>query len=317
MWKRAFSEARMKQSASASVATMILGPGKARQIVSHGVFIIICIICLYPLALVIGISFSSESAIATHGFKLIPAQTSLVAYDFVLKQSDAVARAYVITIIVTGLGTVLSTLVIALYAYPLSRKDFPQRKLFSFIAFFTMLFSGGLVPWYMVCVQVLHLRNNIWALILPYTMNAWYVLIMRTFYKTNVPDSIIESARIDGAGEYTIFFRIIISLAKPGLATIALFNTIVFWNDWWLPLMLVNDPAWFNLQYLMYRVQVNIQYLSSMAGNTNVAGEILRRLPSRTAQMAMCILSIGPIVLAYPFFQKYFVKGITIGSLKE
>ena len=135
-----------------------------------------------------------------------------------------------------------------------------------------MLFSGGLVPWYIVCVELLHLRNNIWALFLPYTMNAWYVLIMRTFYKTNVPDSIIESAKIDGAGEYTIFFRIIISLAKPGLATIALFNTIVFWNDWWLPLMLVNDPKWFNLQYLMYRVQVNIQYLSSMAGNTERGG---------------------------------------------
>ncbi|HVP19969.1 MAG TPA: carbohydrate ABC transporter permease [Spirochaetia bacterium] len=302
---------------TASTTMKLLKPGRARQVVTHIVFVIICVICLYPLALVIGISFSTESSIAIKGFRLIPLQTSLVAYNFVLKQSDAVIRAYVITIIVTCLGTLLSTLVIALYAYPLSRRDFPQRKLFSFIAFFTMLFSGGLVPWYIVCVQLLHLRNNIWALFLPYTMNAWYVLIMRTFYKTNVPDSIVESAKMDGAGEYTIFFRIIISLAKPGLATIALFNTIVFWNDWWLPLMLVNDPAWFNLQYLMYRVQVNIQYLSSMAGNTNVAGEILRRLPSRTAQMAMCILSIGPIVLAYPFFQKYFVKGITIGSLKE
>lgn len=302
---------------STAVALRILKPGRARQIVTHVVFVVICFICLYPLALVIGISLSSEHSIAVNGFKLIPPEKSLVAYHFVLRESDAIIRSYVVTIVVTGLGTLISTLVIALYAYPLSRKDFPQRKLFSFIAFFTMLFSGGLVPWYMVCVLLLHLRNNIWALFLPYTMNAWYVLIMRTFYKTNVPDSIIESAKMDGAGEYTIFFRIIISLAKPGLAVIALFNTIVFWNDWWLPLMLVNDPKWFNLQYLMYRVQMNIQYLSSMAGNTNVAGEILRRLPSRTAQMAMCIISIGPIILAYPFFQKYFVKGITIGSLKE
>ena len=307
----------MKTNSSDSIAIRLIGPGKAQEILTHIIFVIICIICLYPLALVIGISFSDESTIAINGFKLLPAKSSLVAYNFVLKQSDAVARAYVITIIVTGLGTIISTLIIALYAYPLSRKDFGQRKFFAFIAFFTMLFSGGLVPWYIVCVQLLHLRNNIWALFLPYSMNAWFVLIMRTFYKTNVPDSVVESARIDGAGEYTIFFRIIIAVAKPGLATIALFNTIVFWNDWWLPLMLINDPAWFNLQYLMYRVQIDIQYLSSMAGNTNVAGEILRRLPSRTAQMAMCILSIGPIVLAYPFFQKYFVKGITIGSLKE
>jgi putative aldouronate transport system permease protein len=235
-----------------------------------------------------------------------------------LKESDAILRAYGVTLLVTVIGTFSSTLVIALYAYALSRKDFRGRKFFSFMAFFTLLFSGGLVPWYMLCVNVLHLRNNIWALFLPYLMNAWYVLIMRTFYKTNVPDSIIESAKMDGAGEYTIFFRIVIHLAKPGLATIALFNTIVFWNDWWLPLMLVNDPQWFNLQFLMYRVQSNIQYLSAMAGNIQGAtADILKRLPSRSAQMAMCILSIGPIVMAYPFFQKYFVKGITIGSLKE
>ena len=181
-----------------------------------------------------------------------------------------------------------------------------------------MLFFGGLVPWYIVCVKLLGLRNNLWALFLPYLMNAWYVLIMRTFYKDNVSQSIIESAKMDGAGEYTIFFRIVIHLAKPGIATIALFHTICFWNDWWLPLMLVNNPKWYNLQYLMYRVQSNIQYLSSMAGNlSGVSSEILRALPSRTAQMAMCVLSIGPIVLAYPFFQKYIIKGITIGSLKE
>jgi putative aldouronate transport system permease protein len=303
---------------AAAVTRKLLRPGTRGQILSHVLFILVCVICLYPLALVIGISFTDETSIAIHGFKLIPLKTSLVAYNFVLRESDVLIRSYIVTIIVTLLGTLSSTLVIALYAYALSRRDFRGRKFFAFIAFFTMLFSGGLVPWYMVCVQMLHLRNNIWALFLPYLMNAWFVLITRTFYKTNVPDSIIESAKIDGAGEYTIFFRIVIHLAKPGLATIALFNTIVFWNDWWLPLMLVNAPEWFNLQYLMYRVQSNIQYLSSMAGNTSgVTGEILRKLPSRTAQMAMCILTIGPIVLAYPFFQKYFVKGITIGSLKE
>ena len=299
-------------------ARALFRPRAGGQIVVHVIFVLICFLCVYPLLLVLGISFSDETSIAIHGFSLIPPKTSNDAYRFVLRESNALVRAYLITIVVTVVGTLVATLTVALYAYPLSRKDFKYRRFFAFVAFFTMLFSGGLVPWYMVCVNVLKLRNNIWALILPYTMNAWYVLIMRTFYKTNVPDSIIESAKMDGAGEYTIFFRIIIHLAKPGIATIALFNTIVYWNDWWLPLMLVNDPAWFNLQYLMYRVQVNIQYLSSMAGSlSGVSADILRRLPSRTAQMAMCILSIGPIVFAYPFFQKYFVKGITIGSLKE
>jgi putative aldouronate transport system permease protein len=303
--------------ANKAVAVRMPRSGSVGQVFTHVAFLFICVICLYPLLLVLGISFSDETAIAINGFKLIPAQTALTAYSFMFKESWALLRAYVITILAAVMGTVGSTLIIALYAYPLFRKDFRYKKFFSFIAFFTMLFSGGLVPWYIVCTMV-GLRNNIWALFVPYLMNAWYVLIMRTFYRTNVSDSIIESAKIDGAGEYTIFFRIIIHLAKPGLATIALFNAVTLWNDWWLPLMLVNKPEWFNLQYLMYRVQIDIQYLSSTASNMGGhAGEILRRLPSRTAQMAMCILSIGPIIFAYPFFQRYFVKGITIGSLKE
>jgi putative aldouronate transport system permease protein len=300
------------------------GIGSARgklsisEILTHAVFIFFCVLCLYPLLLVFSISFSDETSIAIHGFRLIPVKTSLAAYRFVLKEGSAILTAYGLTILVTVAGTLSSLFVIALYAYPLSRKDFRYRKFFSFLAFFTMLFSGGLVPWYMVCIKLLKLRNTVWALFVPYLMNAWYVLIMRTFYKTNVSDSIIESAKMDGAGEYRIFFSIIIYIASPGLATIALFNTIVFWNDWWLPLMLVNDPAFFNLQYLMYRVQMNIQYLSSMASSiSGVSTDILKTLPSRTAQMAMCVLSIGPIVLAFPLFQGYFVKGITIGSLKE
>lgn len=288
------------------------------QTILHVVFLLACFLCLYPLCLVIGISFSDETSIAINGFKLIPEKVSFEAYKFLFKEGSSLVRAYGLTILVTVLGTLTSTLVIALYAYPLSRQDFKQRKFFSRMVFFTMLFSGGMVPWYMVCVNYLHLRNNLFALFVPYLMNAWYVMIMRTFYKENVPTSIIESAMLDGAGEYTVFFKIIIHLAKPGIATIALFNTIGFWNDWWLPLMLVTDEKWFNLQYLMYRIQSNIQYLSSMSSNVSgVAAQILQRLPSRTAQMAMCVLVMGPIVLAYPLFQGYFVKGITVGSVKE
>jgi putative aldouronate transport system permease protein len=287
------------------------------QLVSHIVFIIILVVCLYPLLLVLGISFTDETAIAVHGFKMIPSQTSVVAYEFMFKETPALIRAYIVTIIVTVLGTVLSTLVIALYAYPLSRKDFPYKKFFSFFVFFTMLFSGGLVPWFVVCTQFLGLRNNIWCLFVPYLMNAWYVMIMRVFFKQNVPDSLIESAKIDGAGEYRIFFSIVMYLAVPGMATIALFNAVGFWNDWWLPFMLVTKPEWFNLQFLMYRVQSNIQYLSSTASTSGHAADILQRMPNRTAQMAMTMLSIGPIIFAYPFFQRFFIKGITIGSLKE
>ncbi len=298
-----------------SVARHAGGKRRVGQIVTHLVFVLIAVVCLYPLLLVFAISFSDEQSIAVNGFRLIPARTSLTAYSFMFFDTSTLLRAYMITILVTVVGTLSSTLIIALYAYPLSRKDFRQRKFFSFLAFFTMLFCGGLVPWFVVCKSI-GLSNNIWALFVPYLMNAWYVLIMRVFFKTNVPDSIIESAKIDGAGEYTIFFRIVIYLAMPGLATIALFNAVGFWNDWWLPLMLVTKPAWYNLQFLMYRVQSNITYLSTTTAGGHMA-EILQRLPSRTAQMAMCVLTIGPIILAYPFFQRFFVKGITLGSLKE
>jgi putative aldouronate transport system permease protein len=181
-----------------------------------------------------------------------------------------------------------------------------------------MLFSGGLIPWFMVCVNVLHINDTVLALILPYLMSPWYVVIMRTFFKSSIPDSIVESAKMDGAGELKIFFSIVIHLAAPGMATIALFNTITYWNDYWINMTLVNDPMLYNLQFLMMRVQMNIQYLSANAANLGAASaEIVRNLPSRSAQMAMTIITIGPIVLAYPFFQRFFVKGITIGSLKE
>ncbi len=292
--------------------------GTIGQIVTHIVFLAMLVICLYPLFLVLGISFSDETTLAIRGFRLIPAKTSTESYNFVLRTGgDAVLRAYVLSIIVTVAGTLCGALTVALYAYALSRRDFIWGKFFSFFVFFTMLFSAGLAPWYIVCTRI-GLKNTPFALFVPYLMNGWHVLIMRTFYRANVPDSIVESAKMDGAGEYTIFFRIIIHLAKPGLATIALFTTIWLWNDWWLPLMLVTDPQWYNIQFLMYRVQMDIQYLSSMAGNlSGVTGEILRRMPSRSAQMAMAVLSIGPIILAYPFFQRYFVKGLTVGSLKE
>ncbi len=288
------------------------------QIVTHIIFILVVVVCVYPLFLVLGISFSDETSLAIKGFRLIPSQTSLSAYSFVLTTGgEAVIRAYVVSILATACGTLFGTLTVALYAYALSRKDFRGRTFFSFFVFFTMLFSAGLAPWYIVCIGI-GLKNTFFALFVPYLMNGWHVLILRTFFKTNVSDSIVESAKMDGAGEYTIFFRIILHVAKPGLATIALFTTIWLWNDWWLPAMLVNKPAWYNIQYLMYRVQANIQYLSSMAGNlSGVSAEILRRLPSWSAQMAMAVLSIGPIIFAYPFFQRYFVKGITLGSLKE
>ncbi|WAM33592.1 carbohydrate ABC transporter permease [Caldicellulosiruptor morganii] len=286
------------------------------EIILHVVFWIITLLCLLPLWAVIAISLSNDEAMRQVGYRLIPVKFSTKSYEFVLSQGIAVARAYGITIFVTLVGTLLCVAVVSMYAYVLFRKDFKYRKFFTFFGFFTMLINAGLVPWYIVCVNVLHLKNTIFALILPYVMNMWYVLIFRTYLSMSLPDSIIESAKIDGAGEFTIFFRIVVPLVKPGLATIALFAAIMYWNDWWLPFMLIENEELYNLQYLMYRVQQKIQYLAEIASKLAMSPSIPPDIPAESARMAMAVFGIGPIILAYPFFQRYFVKGLTIGAIK-
>lgn len=216
----------------------------------------------------------------------------------------------------TVVGTVLSVSVITLYAYPLSRSNFKYKKLFSFLAFFTMIFGGGLVPWYMVYSQLFRIRNTIWILIFPYLMNAWFVMIMRTFIKTSVPESLIESAKIDGASEFRTFFSIVLPLLKPGIATIGLLSCLGYWNDWYLPLVFLTERKLYNIQYLMYQTLSNIQFLTSGSANFSELGMVLADLPGESARMAVAVVSIGPIIFAYGFFQKYFIKGLTIGAIK-
>ena len=286
------------------------------RIFSHILFILIAIICIYPLLLVVGVSFSSEQDVVQNGYQLIPEHISLKGYAYVFREGIAILRSYLNTIIATAVGTVLSTLVVALYAYPIARADFRYRKFFSIFVLFPMLFNGGVVPWYIVCTQLLHLKNSLLALFVPYIMNMWYVLIMRTFFKQSIPHSIIESAKIDGAGEFRIFFQIVMPLALPGLASIAFFACVAIWNDYRLPLYLITDMKKFNIQYLLWRIQSNIQFLSQISGNT-ISAAAQRGIPGNTARMALCVLSVGPIIFAFPFFQRYFVRGLTLGALKE
>ncbi|HYE81509.1 MAG TPA: carbohydrate ABC transporter permease [Clostridia bacterium] len=281
------------------------------------IIMILCTIaCVLPLVIVFSASITDEKTVTMYGYSLIPRNFSLESYKYIFKNIMVVLRAYGVTMLVTVSGSTLSLIIISLYAYPLSRKDFKYRSVFTFIVFLTMLFNGGLVPWYMVYVNVLHIDNTIMALILPYLMTPLYVLIMRTFFMTTIPEGIIEAARIDGAGEFQTFVRIVLPLAKPVLATIGLFNVLTYWNDWYAPLLFINNEKLFNLQYLMYRVDKAIMYLSNNAGSINNATQIMANLPSQTARMAMAVIAIGPIILAYPFFQKYFVEGLTIGSIK-
>lgn len=282
----------------------------------NSMFILYSIACIIPLILVVAVSFTEEKTITLSGYNFIPKVFSVESYEWLFKSGDALIRAYGLSIGITIVGTLCSVAIIAMFAYVISRKDFKYRNIFAFIVFFTMIFNGGLVPWYMVYVNFLHINNTLMAYIIPNLANAWFVMIMRTFYQTNVPDSIIESAKIDGAGEFRTFIQIVLPLAKAGIATIALFQTLVFWNDWYLPLMLIDDSNLYNLQYMLYKTLAAIQYLAQASNIPSGSAEILAKLPSETARMAMCTLAIGPIIIVYPFFQKFFVKGLTVGAVK-
>ena len=215
------------------------------------IFILLAFACIFPVILVISISFTDQKAIFEYGYQIIPKNFSFDAYTFIFESGMGVGRAYIVTILSTVCGTAFSVLVISLYAYALSRPELKCKALFTFYIFFTMLFSGGLVAWYMVVTRMLKLSNTVWALILPYAMSAWYVIIMRTFFQTSVPISVIESAKLDGAGEFRILIKIVCPLALPAFATIALFQTLTYWNDWFNPMLLITDQKLYNLQFLL------------------------------------------------------------------
>lgn len=284
----------------------------------HSFFTIYSLLCIIPIVLVVMVSISDEGAIVRDGYSFWPSIFSFEAYNFLFKDATAILRAYGVSILVTVIGTCLSMIIIALYAYPISRKDFPHAKFFTFFVFFTMLFNGGLVPWYLVYVQMLDLKNTMAALIIPLIVAAFFVLITRTFFQTTIPAAILESANIDGAGEMTIFFKIVLPLSLPVLATVALFQTLTYWNDWFLSLVFITKEDNITIQYLMYKTMLNIQYLSnnSTAAQAIIAAGGSFKFPSESVRMAMVIIGIGPIIFAYPFFQKYFVKGLTVGAVK-
>ena len=274
--------------------------------------IALCITCVYPFLLVIATSFNSESAIASFGYTAIPKEPTLYAYKYLFANASTLLRAYGVTIFVTVVGTMLHVIVCALYGYAISRREFKFRNFFTFYMFFTMLFSGGTVPWYIVCTKVLHINNTIWALILPSLCSAWNIIILKTFFKSSVPDAIIESARIDGASEIKTFVRIVCPIALPGLATIALFAMLGFWNNYFNAMMLTTKTSLQNLQLYLYNI---LKSASMMEQGASASGMTLK-LPQESARNAICVISIAPIIFAYPFFQRYFIQGLTIGAVK-
>ncbi|KGE18787.1 sugar ABC transporter permease [Paenibacillus wynnii] len=271
--------------------------------------------CVVPLLLVIMTSLTDEASLTVYGYQFIPQKFSLYAYNYLLNDFDKIARGYGISIFVTIVGTVSSLLLTSLFAYPVSRSDFPYRNLFAFIVFFTMLFNGGLVPWYLIYVNA-GLKDTIFALILPSLIIPFNLIIMRTFFANTIPPALVESAKIDGASEWRIYAQIIMPLSLPVLATVGLFQMLIYWNDWYTSLIFISSENLVNVQYLLYRVINNINYLTSGFANQQAIDGALKTLPAQTVRMAMAVVGIGPIIIVYPFISKYFVKGLTVGSVK-
>jgi putative aldouronate transport system permease protein len=265
--------------------------------------------CLLPLLLVVSASFTDEIALTRNGYGLFPSQFSTDAYTFVLQDPTAIVRAYGVTIFNTLVGTVLGVLVMSMLAYPLSQPDFRLRRPLSFFVFFTMLFNGGIVPFYILMTQYLRLRNNVLALIIPHLVGVWYVLILRTYF-AGLPRELLDAARVDGAGEWRIFFSIVLPLSKPALATIGLFVALGIWNDWILALYFISDANLYPLQYLLQILLANASVIANMRQLST------QEIPLQTMRMAMAVLATGPAAIFFLFFQKYLVRGITLGSFK-
>ncbi len=269
---------------------------------------LVSILTLFPFLIVLVVSFSNESSIAKNGFSLIPEKWSLDAYRLIFDGS-VVFNAYKISIFITVAGTLLSVLLTSMLGYALSRKNLKYRNVLNMIVYIPMIFSGGLVPFYMVLLK-LHLKDNILGLILPMLFNPFFMFLILNFFR-GLPDAVIESAKIDGAGEFRIYRSIVMRLAAPGIATITLFYALNYWNEWNLALLLINDTKLYPLQYLLRMILMRVTYVGQAAMNANVS-----EIPAESTKMATVIVTIGPIMLVYPFVQKYFIKGITIGAVK-
>ncbi|WP_322180086.1 carbohydrate ABC transporter permease [Neglectibacter caecimuris] len=281
------------------------------NIISYLSLTFIALLCLLPFIMLISGSFTSEQAIRFEGYSIFPREFTTEAYEMIFKYPEKILKAYGVSIFITVIGTIAGLFFLTMTAYVISRKDFKYRNVISFYFYFTTLFNGGMVCTYIFYIQYLHLKDNLLALILP-MMNVFYLLIMRSFIAA-IPVALIESAKIDGAGEFRIFIQIILPLLKSGLATIGLFIALGYWNDWYNAMLYLNSEEKYPLQYMLYNM---LQKQEAMAQMASQVGRRVENLPTSGLKLAMAVVATGPIVLLYPFVQKYFVKGITIGSVK-
>lgn len=290
---------------------------KVFNILSYTLIALVAIICLIPFLMVVVGSFTAEKEIIANGFSFFPKELSLEAYKTALKEPMAILRAYGVTASLTVIGTAIGLFIVAMTAYVLQRKDFKWRNKVSFFFYFTTLFSGGLVPWYILMVKYLGLKDSYLSLLLPPLLSVFNIIIMKS-YMSGIPQALTESAKIDGAGDFTIFMKVILPLVKPALATIGMFIALGYWNDWYNSMLFINNENLYSLQYYLYKIVNNIEayktILAQAGGGTSLGSTI--NMPSESLKMALTIIVTGPIILVYPFIQKYFVSGITIGAVK-
>jgi len=280
----------------------------------HAIMFGLMCACVLPFVMVISTSLTSVEGIRTWGYTLFPRGISAKAYTYIFANPKQILDSYCLTVFVTACGTICGMFLMTTFAYTISREDYKFKKILSFYIYFTMLFNGGMVANYILMTRFLGLQDNRLSLILPLMMNAWNVLILRIFCKS-IPNSLIESAKIEGANEFKIFFSIVIPLAKTGIATIMLLLVFTYWNDWFLSMMYMDTSKDVTLQYYLVKILNNVEFIK--ANETNSGGMLARlNVPDESVRMALCVIAAGPMTVLFPFFQKYFVKGLVVGSVK-
>jgi putative aldouronate transport system permease protein len=287
------------------------------EIIFHVIIGVFALMCIVPFIFCIIISFTSKQSIVSKGFSFFPQSWSLDGYKYVFATGHQLWLSYFNSLFVSVAGTALSVFICVLYSYALYRKDFKYRRFFTFFAVLTMLFSGGLAPTYEISKNLLGLSDNYWALIVPLLVNPFNLIIMRTFFKASIPEALIEAAAIDGSGEYNTLFKIVLPISLPGIATVSLLTILAYWNDWFQALLYISDGKYYPLQYLLWQMQSQVDFLAANAGKGLGTTVNVATLPTQSLRMALVVLIVIPIALAYPFFQRYVVSGLTVGSVKE
>lgn len=291
---------------------------KRYQIIVVAILLILTVCAILPFWLLISSSITADSTLMSKGYSFVPRDITLYAYEYLFKSNGAkVFRSYGITFFITIVGTAISLLIGPMLAWPLARKDYKRAKILTFVVFFTMLFNGGIVPSYIMWTQAFHIKNTIWALIFPtLVMNGFFIILYKNNFASNIHPALIEAAKIDGAGEWYIYFKIVLPLSLPILATVGLMVGLGYWNDWTNGLYYVSQNSLYSLQQFLKSIIDNISNLSSMANNADIAAQAAK-MPGISIRMAIAVIGVIPVMILYPFFQKAFVAGIALGGVKE